>query len=132
MWYGKIAVIMTIFSISLSWAMYEIGTIEPISNPNNAWTESHIKAMAGNYSNIVNLNGGNSPNPALIFGDFISGLAVLLNAFIITGNAALGGGLSSVLQGIPGIDYNMSLLVQVIYGSSEVLLWVYIVAFRSV
>lgn len=132
MWYGKIAIIMTIFSISLSWAMYEIGTIYPISNPNTAWTQAHITAMAGNYSAIQNLNGGNSPNPALIFGDFISGLTVLLNALTIAGNAALGGGLASVLQGIPGIDNNITLLVQVIYGSSEVLLWVYIVAFRSV
>lgn len=122
---------MMVFSISLSWAMYEIGTLYPLPSNNDAWTESHIKAMVGNYSSISNLNGGNSPSPALIFGDFITGLTVLLNALLLAGNSVLGGGLSSVLHGIPGIDYNISLLVQVVYGSAETLLWIYVVANRS-
>ena len=132
MWYGKLSVIMMLFSISLSWGMYEICTLYPISNPNVAWTQSHISEMATSYAAISNLNGGNNPNPALIFGDFISGLTVFLNALLVAGNSAFGGGLSSVLQGIPGIDYNISLLVQIIYGSATVAIWIYIVAFRSI
>ena len=135
MWYGKIAIIMTIFSLSISWAAFEVISLYPNTNiatsPNVAWTQTHVQAMAGNYSSIVNLNNGQTPNPALIFGDFITGLTVLLNAIQIAGNAALGGGLSSVLQGIPGIDQNITWLVQIIYGSSEVFLWVYVVANRS-
>lgn len=132
MWYGKLALIMTIFSCALSWGLYEMSTvITAPSGGNIAWQQAHIQAMASNYSSISNLNNGQDPNPALIFGDFITGVTVLLNAIAVAGNSVLGGGLSSVLQGIPGIDQNITWVVQIIYGSSEVLLWIYVVSNRS-
>ena len=132
MWYGKLAIIMTLFSFSLSWGLYEMSTV--ITAPpggNLSWQQQHIKDMAGNYTSISNLNNGQDPNPALIFGDFITGLTVLLNALAVVGNSLLGGGLVSVLQGITGIDQNIMWLIQIIYGSSEALLWVYVVSNRS-
>lgn len=123
---------MTVFSLSLSWGLYEMSTvITPPPSGNIAWTQQHIQVLAQNYSSISYLNNGQLPNAALIFGDFIVGLTVLLNALALAGNSVLGGGLASVLQGIPGIDQNITWLVQIIYGSSEVLLWVYVVANRS-
>ena len=125
---------MTIFSFSVTFGMYYMSTLGNTYNPNgilNNWTAQQVKAMAGNYSSISNLNNGQDPNPALIFGDFITGLTVLLNALSIVGNAALGGGLASILQGIPGFSQNEIFILQIIYGSSEALLWVYVVANRS-
>lgn len=133
MWYGKIAIIMTLFSIGVSIGMYQVTTLYPnvINSPNVAWTQQHIKDMAGNYTSISNLNNGQNPNPALIFGDFIVGLTVVLNAIAVAGNAVFGGGPSSVLQGFPQIDITTTWLIQIIYGLSLGLLWVYIAANRS-
>lgn len=132
MWYGKIAIIMTIFSFAVTFGMYEMSTIvTPPAGASNNWTQKMVQNLAGNYSSVSNFNNGQSPNAALIFGDFITGLTVLLNAIAIVGNAALGGGPASILQGIPGIDQNFTWLIQIIYGSSEVLLWIYVVSNRS-
>ena len=133
MWYGKVAIIMTVFSIAVSIGMYQMILLYPnaITSPNIAWTQSHLQAMAGNYSSISNLNGGQDPNPALIFGDFIVGITVLLNAIAVAGNAIFGGGLASILQGIPGFDQTQVFIVQILYGSSEAFLWIYVVANRS-
>ena len=122
---------MTIFSFAITFGLYEISTLYPNSGIANNWTQTMVQNMATSYSSVSNFNNGTNPNPALIFGDFIVGLTVLLNAIAIVGNAALGGGPASILQGIPGIDQNFTWLVQIIYGSSEVLLWVYVVSNRS-
>jgi len=122
---------MTIFSLATTWGMYEISTLYNPSGILNNYTQQRVHDLAGNYSSISNLNNGQNPNPALIFGDFITGVTVLLNALAIAGNAALGGGLVSILQGLPNFDQGSIWLVQILYGSSEVLLWIYVVANRS-
>jgi len=123
---------MTVFSFSVTFGMYELSTIiTPPPDAAHNWTQDMVKNMAGNFTSISNLNNGQDPNPALIFGDFITGLTVLLNAIAIVGNAALGGGVASVLQGIPGVDQNIKWLIQIVYGSSEALLWIYVVSNRS-
>ena len=83
-----------------------------------------MQTLASSWSSVSNQNGGQNPNPALIFGDFITGLTVLLNTLA-------GGGVTTILQGIPGVDSSVILLVQIMYGSASILLWVYVVANRS-
>lgn len=124
MWYGKVAIVMFIFSFALTFGMYYINTLynQPAISAN--WGLSQIQSLASSWSSVSNVNGGQDPNPALIFGDFITGITVLLNTLA-------GGGVTTVLQGIPGVDSSVILLVQIMYGSASILLWVYVVANRS-
>ena len=125
MWYGKLSIIMFLFSFSLLFGLYYINTLYNVQAISQNWGLAQVQKLATSWSSVSNLNGGNSPNPALIFGDFIVGLTVLLNILA-------GGGVTTILQGIPGVDNSVLLLVQILYGSSTVMLWIYIVAFRSV
>ena len=125
MWYGKLSIIMFLLSFSLLFGMYYINTLYNVPAISQNWGLAQVQKLATSWSSVSNLNGGNSPNPALIFGDFIVGLTVLLNILA-------GGGVTTILQGIPGVDNSVFLLVQILYGSSTVMLWIYVVAFRSV
>lgn len=124
MWYGKVAIVLFLLSFCLTFGMYYINTLynQPAISAN--WGLSQVQSLANSWSSVSNVNNGQNPNPALIFGDFITGLTVLLNTLA-------GGGVTTVLQGIPGIDNSIILLVQIIYGSSSILLWVYVVSNRS-
>jgi hypothetical protein len=126
MWYGKCAIIMTIFSFASLFSMYFISTLEPTSdmasNPN--WNLAQVQKLATSLSALTNLNAGQSPNPALLFGDFLVGATVLFSVLS-------GGGVTTILQGIPGFSITMLYLVQIVYGSSCALLWVYVISNRS-
>ena len=124
MWYGKVAIVMFLFSFSLTFGMYYISTLYNPSNILNNWGLTQVQTLANSWSSLTNVNGGQNPNPALVFGDFLTGATVLFNTLA-------GGGVTAVLQGIPGIDNSILLLVQIIYGSSSILLWIYVIAFRS-
>ena len=125
MWYGKIAIILFLFSFSLTFGMYYINLMYNQSAISHNWGLSQVQALASSFSSVSNQNGGQNPNPALIFGDFIIGLTVLFNTLA-------GGGVTTVLQGIPGVDSSVTLLVQIIYGSASIILWVYVAANRSI
>lgn len=124
MWYGKVAIIMFLFSFATTFGMYYVNTLYNQSAISANWGLTQVQTLASSWHSLQNVNGGQNPNPALIFGDFLVGATVLFNTLA-------GGGVTAVLQGIPGIDISVIYLVQIIYGSSSILLWVYVVANRS-
>ena len=124
MWYGKIAIIMFLFSFATTFSMYYINTLYNDPTLSSSYQLANVSALAANWTSVQNQYGSSNVNAALIFGDFLIGVKVLFSVLS-------GAGVVSVLQGIPGIDNSVLLLVQILYGSSSIILWVYVVANRS-
>lgn len=121
MWFGKIAIIMYIFSIGSLFFTYYVNTIIPLDpvthNPNT--TFSALQTLAGSFK----LN--QQINTSLIFGDFLAGLTVLFN--IVTGTT-----IAQAFSVFPFVDASITLLIQIVFSLSSAFLWIYIVANRSV
>ena len=125
MWAGKIAIILYLFSVSVLFFGYYLNTY--FNNPNITNTQyfggnpySAMSTLASSYHINQQIN------TSLIFGDFIAALTVIFG--ILTGST-----ISGMLSLLPwGTDTGISLLVQIVFSFSSVLLWVYIVANRSV
>src|SRR5690242_5130482 len=123
MWYGKVALIMVLFSFATLFIMYYVNTYYNNPNISANWNVAKVRELVGNFTSLQNLNAGQNPNPALIFGDFLVGATVLFS--VLTG-----GGVTTILSGFPWFDTNLQYIVQIIYGSSCGLLWVYVIANR--
>lgn len=124
---------MFIFSFATTFGMYYINEIYNQPAITHNWGLSRVQALVNSTSSLQNLNGGQSPNPALVFGDFLIGVTVLFNllgTIAVAGFA--GGGLAAVLSGFPGFSIEMQWITMIIYGSSSACLWIYIISFRSV
>jgi len=88
-------------------------------NNNQAITFNALQTLASSF----NLN--QQINTNLIFGDFIAGLTVLFS--IVTGTT-----IAAAFSMFPFVGAAEMLLIQIVFASSSALLWVYIVANRSV
>lgn len=124
MWYGKVALIMVLFSFATLFMMFYVNTYFNNAAISANWNLAAVQNLATTFHTLTNLNAGQNPNPALIFGDFLVGATVLFSILS-------GGGVTTILQGIPFFDGNMLFLVQILYGSSCGVLWVYVIANRS-
>lgn len=124
MWYGKVAIILTIFSFFTLFFMYYVNTYYNNTAIAANWNLSAVQHLVHLFADLTQLNAGQDPNPALIFGDFLVGSTVLFSVLS-------GGGVTTIMQGIPFFNNDMLMLVQIIYGSSCGLLWVYVIANRS-
>lgn len=131
MWLGKVAIIMFIFNFCVLYGMYFGNQIWNNPNISSNWNEQLVNQTSVKLGSLTNLNNGKSPDPELVFGDFLIGVTVAFNVLASVASAFVGGGLASMLLGIPGFNISMSYIVQIIYGASSALLWVYIVSFRS-
>ena len=122
MWFGKVGMIMAIWYMSLLFFGYYVGSIFPTSiyatNPH--YTYNSLKTIADSFSGI-----NDSVNTSLIFGDFIAGLTVMKGLF-------LGAPITDALLGLPFVNTAILLEIQIIYVISEIALWVYIIANRSI
>lgn len=122
MWLGKIAIIMYVFSLFTLFFGYYLNQIfqDPILTANTNITYNALTTLASSFA----LN--QQINSALIFGDFIAGVTVLFG--ILTGGPVT----ELMTLGIPFLDGSIQLLFRLIFALSDVLLWIYIVANRSV
>ena len=121
MWLAKVALIMYIFSVGSLFFTYYINTVFPISavthNPNTSF--SALQTLAGSFSINQQINS------SLIFGDFLAGLTVFFN--IVTGTT-----IANAFSIFPFVDASVTLLVQIVFTLSSAMMWIYIVANRSV
>lgn len=122
MWLGKVAIICYVFSLFVLFFGYYLNTIfqDPVLTANTNITYNALNTLAASFA----LN--QQINTSLIFGDFIAGLTVLFG--ILTG-----GPITELMTlGIPFMDGSIQLLFRIVFALSSVLLWIYIVANRSV
>src|SRR5574337_317162 len=122
MWFGKLSIIMWVFAIFVLFFGYYLNQFfnDPIlANHTNA-NYAALQTIAASF------HLDQSINSALVFGDFIAGVTVLFG--LLSGNVIT----DVMTMGIPQFDVSMQLLFQVIWASSNVFLWIYIVANRSV
>lgn len=117
---------MFLFSTAVLFGMYYANTFFQNPTISANWNYSAVNNTATSLNSLSHLNNGQDPNPALVFGDFLIGVTVLFAVLIS------GGGITGILAAIPGVDLSVIALVQILYGSSSALLWVYIISFRSV
>lgn len=127
MWYGKLAIIMTIFAFAIAFSMYFVSLSFPTSDAATqaSWNSTRISSIQTSLSTLQNMNAGQNPNPALLFGDFLVGATVLFNILSLAD-------ITHMLTSFPFWNANMNLAVQIIYGSACGALWVYIIANRSI
>ena len=122
MWYGKVGLIMVLLSLGIFFMGYYITTIFPNNTTfasNSHFTYNATKTLANSFK--IN----NNINTSLIFGDFLNALIAMTGIFI-------GAPIADALSGLPFVGTDILLLVQIIYGSSNFALWVYIIANRSI
>ncbi len=125
MWYGKLAIILVLFSFATLFMMYYVNLAFNNAAISANWNLVGVEKLVTSFSTLSNLNAGQNPNPALIFGDFLVGATVLFSILS-------GGGVTTILQGVPFFDSNIQALVQILYGSACGALWVYVIANRSI
>lgn len=123
MWYGKICIIMWLFSISLQFGAYEINQVfhEASLDANADFSLGAINTLANSFQT----NAQQQLNPAFIFGDFWAGLGLLFS--VVTGHP-----IALILAAIPASQIWMGILFQIIFTSSSLFLLIYMVANRSV
>lgn len=121
MYFGKIAIIMYIFSIAILFSSYYMNQIfnDPILGGNDNITFTALNTLMGSFSINSQINAN------LIFGDFISALVVLFG--IVTGST-----LNHAFQLIPFANTSILLLQGLLFDLASVFLWIFIVANRSI
>ena len=136
MWFGKIAIILFIFSFASLFGAYYLNQIfaDPcISNSNTFQSMDNL--IKHSYSNATNAAPGFNSN--LVFGDFISTYLILKDLFTGTTFAdvfvpqSTTDSLLSCAQ-FGGFDYSFSLLMTGMFDLSVVFFLLYIVSFRSI
>ena len=122
MWFGKIAIILWLFSIFSLFFGYYLNTIfnDPTLTASPDANYLAMKTLADSFK----LN--QQVNTSLIFGDFIAGATVLFG--LISGSTVT----AMLTMGIPQFDVSMQLAFELLWASSNIFLWVYIIANRSV
>lgn len=100
-------------------------TSDVASTGHASWNATKISSIRTGLSTLQNMNAGQNPNPALLFGDFLVGATVLFNIMSVAD-------ITHMLTEFPGWNDNMNIVVQILYGSACGALWVYIIANRSI
>ena len=119
MWFGKVAVIMYIFSLSLMFAGYFMET----TLGDGSFNEDSLYAQLVIISNSFNPDANISVEA--IFGDFIAGVKVLFG--IMTGQT-----IADAFMLFPAMSMEWLLLIRVLFTASSIFLWIFIVTGRSV
>lgn len=125
MWLGKIALIMFMFSVAMLFTGYYLNTIfnNPTLNANTNVSYNALNTLAGTFR----LNQG--VNTSLIFGDFTAALTVLFDP---TTGILFGGTITNAFSLIPYVDVSIQLFIRIIWAATNIFLWIYIVANRSI
>ena len=116
---------MFVFSLSLSFGMYYINLQYNSTFVPAYFGLAQVQGLVANFTGVNQQTGGSSPNAALLFGDFLIAATVVFNSL-------LGGGIVAVLSAVPNVDISVIYLIQIIYGTSSIMLWVYIISNRSI
>ena len=127
MWYGKIAIIMWLFSFAI---FFSAGYVNQIFN--QAWLTSNVTYSSINATGST-LAFNQQINTNFIFGDFLSVFTFLGNLF--TGgyfNTAFGPAGIAANIGFAGYDQWISMLMGLMFTSSTIFLLLYIISFRSI
>lgn len=112
--------------VLLSFGILFFGYYMTLAFPGNSTFSSNTNFTYTSLKTLANSFAVNQQiNTSLIFGDFLAGLTVMAGIFI-------GAPIANALNGLPFVDTNILLLIQIIYGSSNLALWVYIVSNRSI
>lgn len=118
MWFGKVAIIMYLFSISLLFTGYYLDEVFQQDQFTGA-SFAALDEIAG--KNTVN----ESISSELIFGDFIAGAKVLFG--VVTAEP-----ITQAFHLLPGFNAEWDLLVRLIFSLSSIFLWIYIITGRSI
>ena len=117
MWFGKIAIIMYLFSCGLLFSGYFIDQ----AYGQDLFGDATFEAL----DTLLNKNQVDQEVSAeLIFGDFIAGARVVFG--IITGDT-----IAQAFNLIPSFDEIWMLLVRLLFTLSSALLWVFVIVGRS-
>lgn len=122
MWFGKISIIMWLFAVFALFFGYYLNTFfnDPTLSSHTNANYQALQTIAASFHLNTNVNS------AFVFGDFVAGGTVLFG--LLTGSVIT----NLMTMGIPQFDASMQLLFQVIWASSNIFLWIYIFANRSV
>lgn len=122
MWYGKLSIIMFIYSLSILFSSYYLNQIFNDSVLSQSATYQSLNNLMGTFSfnQTINTN--------LIFGDFISVftlLGSLMSGSIFTSSL-------TIIQNSGFGDMSVGLLMGLLFDSATLFLLLYIVSNRSV
>lgn len=117
MWFGKIAIIMYLFSVSLLFSGYFIDQAYGL----NLFTGITFDSL----DDLASKNAVDEEiSIDLVFGDFVAGVRVVFG--IVTGDT-----IAQAFALIPSFNETFMLLVRIIFSLSSAMLWVFIVTGRS-
>jgi len=119
MWFGKVAIIIYIFSLALMFSGYFMESTlgDGSFDENSLYADLDAVATAFNPNETVSAE--------LIFGDFIAGVRVLFGVMTFQP-------ISDAFAILPNMDMNILLLIRVLFGASSIFLWIFIITGRSV
>jgi hypothetical protein len=116
MWVSKVAIIMYLFSVGLTFSGYYINNASGLSLFDGATYAALDDIMSRNeIDEDISID--------LIFGDFIAGVRVLFG--IVTGDT-----ISQAFGMLPNFDETWMILTRILFTTSSAFLWIYIVAGR--
>lgn len=136
MWFGKIGVILFIFSFASLWSAYYLNQVFNDACITSSDTFQAMNTLiTGTYANATSASPGFNTN--LVFGDFLSTYTILKALFTGTTFANVfvpQGSTNSVLScsGFGGFDYSFTLLMTGMFDLSVVFFLLYIISFRSI
>ena len=122
MWYGKVGVILWVFSVMLIFFSYYFNTIFNNSAISQSATFSSLTALQGTFAFNQSLDA------SLVFGDFI-------HVFTFLGSLFTGGAFSTALTLVSNtgfVDTSIQLFMGILYSSGTLFLLLYIASFRSI
>lgn len=122
MWYGKISIILFVFSIATLFMTYYVNQIFNDPFLSNSATYSSLSSIMGTFKFNQQINTN------LIFGDFISVfqlLGSLMSGSIFTSSL-------TIIQSSGFADLSVGLLMGILFDSATLFLLLYIVSNRSV
>ena len=125
MWFGKLAVVMFIFSFATLFSTYYLNQVFNDPGINQSTTYKSLHDLVGSFNPNI------SPNSTLIFGDFISAFNLLTN--LMSGGVfgeVFGG--SGVMVSSGFFDSSLQLLMALMFDSSCLFFILYIISNRSI
>lgn len=122
MWYGKISIILYVFSVSLLFSSYYINQVfnDPVISSSVTYTSLQTLMGTFAFNQQINTN--------LIFGDFISALTLI--GGLMTGSVFTTS--MTIIQSSGMADLSVGILMGLLFDSATLFLLIYIVSNRSI
>ena len=122
MWYGKISIILFVFSLGILFSSYYLNQIfnDPVLSSSATYTSLNTIMGTFSFNQQINTN--------LIFGDFLS-------AFTLLGSLMSGSVFTTsltIIQSSGFADLSVGLLMGLLFDSASLFLLLYIVSNRSI